>query len=159
MAMALKEDYQRALDEQKKEVRDLVLAGLEQIKEEKQKTLILRVTDWRRNTEMRQYWIRITELAEADLENAGDYIAYELKNPSAAENTVNGIRAKINSLVNFPERNELDEDELLAGLGVRKDYYRNYKIYYVIEEDTIYIVRILHMLVDSKAWLYQTFGL
>ena len=117
------------------------------------------VTDWRRNTGMRQYQIRITELAEEDLENAGDYIAYDLKNPSAAENTVSGIRTKINALVNFPERNELDEDELLAGLGVRKDYYRNYKIYYVIEEDVIYIVRILHMLVDSKAWLYRTFGL
>ena len=77
--------------------------------------------DWRKNTEMKQYRIRITELAEEDLENAGDYIAYELKNPSAAENTVNGIRAKINSLVNFPERNELDEDGLLAELGVRKD--------------------------------------
>lgn len=108
---------------------------------------------------MRQYQIRITELAEEDLENAGDYIAYELKNQSAAKNTVRGIRAKINSLVSFPERNELDEDELLAGLGVRKDYYRNYKIYYVIEKRTVYIVRILHMLVDSKAWLYRTFGL
>lgn len=32
---------------------------------------------------------------------------------------VSGIRAKINSLIDFPERNELDEDELLAGLGVR----------------------------------------
>ena len=110
------------------------------------------MTDWRRNTEMRRYQIRITELAEEDIENAGDYIAHKLKNPS-------GIRAKINSLADFPERNELDEDELLAGLGVRKDYYRNYKIYYVIEKDTIYIVRILHMLVDSKAWLYRTFGL
>lgn len=108
---------------------------------------------------MRQYQIRITKLAEEDLENAGDYIAYELKNPSAAENIINGIRVKINSLVNFPERNELDEDELLAGLGVRKDYYRNYKIYYFIEEDIIYIVRILYMLVDSKAWIYRTFGL
>lgn len=48
---------------------------------------------------------------------------------------------------------------VMAGLGVRKDYYRNYKIYYVIEEDTIYIVRILHMLVDSRAWLYRTFWL
>ena len=117
------------------------------------------MTDWRRNIEMRSYQINITELAEKDLENAGDYIAYELKNPSAAESTVSGIRAKINSLVNFPEKNELDEDELLAGLGVRKDYYRNYKIYYVIKKDTIYIVRILHMLVDSKAWLYRTFEL
>ena len=35
MAVALKEDYQRALDEQKKEVRELVMVGLEQIKEGK----------------------------------------------------------------------------------------------------------------------------
>lgn len=72
---------------------------------------------------MRQYRIRITDLAEEDLENAGDYIAHELKNPSAAENTVSGIRTRINSLVNFPERNELDEDELLAGLGVLRAIY------------------------------------
>lgn len=106
-----------------------------------------------------QYRIKITDLAEEDLENAGDYIAYELENPSAAENTVKGIRKQINSLINYPERNELDEDQMLAELGVRKDYYKNYKIYYVILEDTIYIVRILHMLVDSRAWLYRTFGL
>lgn len=108
---------------------------------------------------MEQYRIEITELAEQDLENAGDYIAYELNNPTAAENTVKGIRTQINTLSIFPEKNELDEDEILAGLGVRKDYYRNYKIYYVIDVDTIYIIRILHMLVDSRAWLYRTFGL
>lgn len=33
MALAIKEDYQRALNEQKKEVREIVMAGLEQIKE------------------------------------------------------------------------------------------------------------------------------
>ncbi len=108
---------------------------------------------------MKQYRIEITELAEQDLENAGDYIAYELKNPTAAENTIKGIRKQIHSLLDFPERNELDEDELLAEIGVRKDYYRNYKIYYVIEGNIIYIVRIFHMLVDSRAWLYRTFGL
>lgn len=37
MAVALKEDYQIALDEQKKEVRELVMAGLEQMKEGKTK--------------------------------------------------------------------------------------------------------------------------
>ena len=37
MAIALKEDYQQALDEQKKEVRELVMPGLEQIKEGKTK--------------------------------------------------------------------------------------------------------------------------
>ena len=93
------------------------------------------------------------------MENAGDYIALELKNPTAALNTVKGIRLQINSLSVFPERNELDEDYMLAELGVRKDYYKNYKIYYVIDADTIYIVRILHMLVDSRARLYRTFDL
>lgn len=107
---------------------------------------------------MKQYRIQITDLAEMDLERAGDYIAYELKNPTAAKNTVRGIRKQINSLTSFPVRNELDEDDLLAEFGVRQDYYKNYKIYYVIEGDTIYIVRILHMLVDSRAWLYRTFG-
>ncbi len=74
---------------------------------------------------MNEYRIEITELAEMDLENIGDYIALELKNPLAAYNTVHGIRTQINSLVDFPERNELDEDEILAELGVRKDYYKN----------------------------------
>ncbi len=37
MAAALEEEYQRALDEQKQEVRELVMAGLEQIKEGKTK--------------------------------------------------------------------------------------------------------------------------
>ena len=37
MPVAINEDYQRALDEQQKEVRNLVMAGLEQIKEGKTK--------------------------------------------------------------------------------------------------------------------------
>ena len=82
------------------------------------------------------------------MEFAADYIAFDLKNPSAAINTVQGIRKQINKLQNFPERNELDDDPVLADLGVRMDYYKNYKIY-----------KILHMLVDSRAWLYRTFGM
>lgn len=37
MAVAVQENYQRALEEQRKEVRELVMAGLEQIKEGKTK--------------------------------------------------------------------------------------------------------------------------
>lgn len=114
--------------------------------------------DWRKSIRM-QYKIRITELAEKDLEDIGDYIVYELLNYDASINTVKGIRKKINDLKYFPERNELDEDSFLAELGVRMDYYRNYKIFYVIDknEQIVYIVRILHMLVDSRTWLYRAF--
>ena len=110
---------------------------------------------------MQSYTIEITELAESDLENAGDYIAFELENPLAALNTIKGIQEKIDSLVSYPDRNELDDDEELAKLGIRKEYYKNYKIYYIIENETktVKIIRILHMLVDSKAWMYRTFGI
>ena len=37
MDVAVKDDYLRALEEQKKEVRDLVMSGLEQIKQGKAK--------------------------------------------------------------------------------------------------------------------------
>lgn len=116
-------------------------------------------TNWRKNIRMQQYKIKITGLAEDDLENAGDYIAFVLLNPTAAENTVKGIRKQINKLAYFPKSHELDEDPLLAEQGIRKTYFKEYKIFYVIDEakKTVYIIRILHMLVESKAWLYRTF--
>lgn len=103
--------------------------------------------------------IKITDCAERDLEDCSDYIAYQLKNPTAAIGIVKGIRKQINDLTIFPERNALDDDSVLASLGVRADYYKNYKIYYVVDGDIIYIIRILHMRVDGRAWLYRTLGL
>ena len=119
------------------------------------------MTDWRKNIEMQQYKIRISELAEQDLENAGDYIAFELLNPIAAENMVKGIREQINKLEVFPASYELDDDRILAEVGVHKTYYKEYKIFYTIDDNVkeVFIVRILHMLVDSRAWLYHTFGI
>lgn len=81
MAVARKEDYRRALDEQKKEVWELVMAGLEQIKEGNTK----------------------------DFSTVCDRL--EKKYRDEAISNWNWIRAKINSLVSFPEKNELDEDE------------------------------------------------
>ncbi|MCC8167730.1 MAG: type II toxin-antitoxin system RelE/ParE family toxin [Clostridiales bacterium] len=108
---------------------------------------------------MQLYTIKISEAAEVDLENAGDYIAFELLNPQAAENTIKGIREQVNRLSRFPESHELDDDPVLAELGVRKIYYKDYKIFFIIdkEHNVVSIVRILHMLVDSRAWLYRTF--
>lgn len=121
--------------------------------------MMLFVTDWRKSIGILNYKIEITSLAEQDLEDAADYIAFELKNPVAAVNMVKGIRKQINSLKTFPECNELDEDSILAEFGIRMDYYKNYKIYYVIERDVIIVIRILHMLVNSRVWLYRTLGL
>lgn len=108
-----------------------------------------------------RYKIHSTELAEYDLEKAADYIAYVLCNPSAAISFVRGVRKKIESLEYFPERFELDEDLELAKAGVRKLFYKNYKIYYVINkhESVIYIIRILHRLENSQFQIYKTLKL
>lgn len=60
---------------------------------------------------MQQYTIRMSKLAEQDLESAGDYIAYKLLNPTAAVNTVKGIRKTINTLQLFPECHELEKSK------------------------------------------------
>lgn len=101
---------------------------------------------------MQQYKIEITYLAEQDMESLTDYIAFELKNPSAALLMVYGIRETIDSLRHYPERHELDRDEELTIRGIRRIYYKNYKIYYAVDGEVVKILRILHMLTDSKLW-------
>ncbi len=105
------------------------------------------VIDWRKNTRVRQYNIILSDLAEQDLEQAADYIAFTLKNPFIAKKTVQGIRNQIDKLRSYPKAHELDDDVFLADLGIRKTYYKEYKIYYTIDDNggIVYIVRILHM--------------
>lgn len=72
----------------------------------------------------------MSDLAETDLESAGDYIAFVLLNPLAAENTVKGIRREVNKLQVFPESHELVDDAVLAEMGIRKMYFKEYIIFY-----------------------------
>ena len=108
---------------------------------------------------MTEYKVIILPLAEEDIADQTDYIAFELKSSETAINMVKGFRKVINSLSLFPQSHELDEDEELAAYGIRKTYYKNYKIYYLIneEEQTVYILRIFHMLVDSREKILRIF--
>ena len=108
---------------------------------------------------MKKYNIIILPLAEDDIINQTDYIAFTLKSPQTSLNISIGIRKSIDKLLHNPVRHELDEDEELASIGIRKQYYKNYKIYYLIDEikQTVYILRVLHMLVDSKSVLLRMF--
>ena len=72
---------------------------------------------------------------------------------------VRGLKKVIHNLNLFPQSHELDEDEELAAYGIRKTYYKNYKIYFQIDEkkQVVYILRVFHMLVDSKEKLLRIF--
>lgn len=109
---------------------------------------------------MTEYKVITLPLAEEDIVNQTDYIAYELKSPETAINMVKGFKKVISDLGLFPQSHELDEDEELARYGIRKTYYKNYKIYFLINEreQTVYILRIFHMLVDSKEKILRVFS-
>jgi len=108
---------------------------------------------------MLKYKVIILPLAEDDIRDQTEYIAFELKAPEVAINTVRGFRKTIDNLGVFPQSHELDEDEELAKYGIRKTYFKNYKIYFLIDESekTVYILRVFHMLVDSREKILRLF--
>ena len=63
-----------------------------------------------------------------------------------------GFYKTIARLESMPEAHALDDDKELARKGIRKCYYRRYKIYFYIDESAkkVYVLRVLHMLVDAK---------
>ena len=73
---------------------------------------------------MTEYKVITLPLAEADITDQTDYIAFELKSPETAVNMARGFRKAISSLSFFPQSHELDEDEELAAYDVRKTYYK-----------------------------------
>ena len=108
---------------------------------------------------MHNYKVITLPMAEVDIQDQTDYIAFDLKSPETAINMARGFRKTINNLSIFPQSHEFDEDEELEKLGIRKTYYKNYKIYFLIDEPekTVYILRVFHMLVDSKAKILKFF--
>lgn len=108
--------------------------------------------NWRKGIPMAEYKVITLPLAEENIADQTDYIAFELKSPETAMNMVRGFRKTINSFSTFPQSHELDKDEELEKYGIRKTYYKNYKIYFLIDEQekVVYILRVFHMLVDSR---------
>lgn len=88
--------------------------------------------------------IQYSRLAYRDLEQIGDYIAEDLKNPTSAWNTVSHIQDAIDRLVDFPESGA-PLSARYKGVG---DYRflvcANYLAFYRLAKDTVFIDRILY---------------
>lgn len=90
--------------------------------------------------------VLFSEPSEFDLDAIEINIGSDLENPIAAINTVNGIIDTAERLSLFPEKHPLVSDNLLAKIGIRMTWYKNYNIFYTynIETDTVHILRILY---------------
>lgn len=88
--------------------------------------------------------ISISPEAVMDLDEIWDYIANVLKNPIAADRTINGILDKTDMLAEQPEIGTrlFFSDELNS--GYRYVIYNNYLAFYRISADTVYIDRVIY---------------
>lgn len=104
---------------------------------------------------MHKFDVIILPLAEYDITRNTDYIYFEKEAPDTALKLLAGFQLAIKKLEFMPEQHEFDEDEDLAALGIRKCYYKNYKIFFYVnkEENKVFVLRVLHMLVDAKSIL------
>lgn len=88
--------------------------------------------------------VHYSKEALADLDSIWDYITFELKNPDAAINTVNGIMDAIDRLPEYP----LSGTPLNVLLDIESDYrfviYRNYLAFYHVENNAVNIDRVLY---------------
>jgi len=98
--------------------------------------------------------VKYSDAAIADLEQIGDYISDSLYNPQAALNTVRKIQNAIDMLENFP----LIGAPLSSIADIDTDYRflvsGNYLTFYRIEDEKVFIDRILYGKRDYMVLLF-----
>ena len=107
---------------------------------------------------MKQYVVRITDRALADMEEIYNYIAIQLQAPENAMGQYNRIAETIEGLNVFPERVKLVESEPERIMGLRQLVIDNYSVFYVIEDMDVIVTRVLYSAMDISRRLLEDNG-
>lgn len=93
---------------------------------------------------MKEYNIILTRRAKDDIVDIGDYIAYTLLEPETAHRFVTGLRSSIATLKELPDWFALVDDRVLASQGIHCMPYKNYYVFYEVEEtmETVIVLRV-----------------
>lgn len=89
-----------------------------------------------------RYGVRLLRAAEDDFTELVSYVAAE--KPDAAESLAQRIERSLRLLATNPYLGRVPNDAALLDLGYRYLIVQNYLIFYVIEERTIFVHRIVH---------------
>ena len=81
------------------------------------------------------YRVRITKQAQSQLKGIVIYIAEELCAPGAAANLIGKFEKATGSLMFFPERNALVDEEPWRSQGIRKITVNNFLMYYRVDTE------------------------
>jgi len=99
--------------------------------------------------------VRYSQAAVRDLEQISDYIAEELKNPTAAFNTINRIQDAIGSLGHAPRIGAPLSAHYMRAKDYRFLVCKSYMVFYREKGDEVYIDRILY---GKRDYLRILFG-
>jgi toxin ParE1/3/4 len=98
-----------------------------------------------------KYQVRLLSIAEEDFTEIISFIAAD--NPAAADAIANKIEKNLELLSDNPNLGRIPREEEIRNLGYRYLIVQNYLIFYTIEEQTIFIHRILHGARNYKTFL------
>ena len=90
------------------------------------------------------YHVRFSPEAGRDIRQIHEYIAQELQNPDAALKQIRRIREQVLSLQSLPERGTPLKALLNLKLPHRCLLCDHYRIFYLVEGETVTIIRVLN---------------
>jgi plasmid stabilization system protein ParE len=88
----------------------------------------------------------LTEIAEADVDEAFDYIANELANPDAASAFADELEEKLEEICKIPKAGRPVHNPYLKRQDIRRVLVKNYIAYYLIDETQgcIVVLRVVY---------------
>jgi len=107
---------------------------------------------------MKSYEVIMTDDADENIEQLGDYIAYDLHSPDVAQAYVEKILGEIKERLSYlPERFILAYDEPDHSRQIRRMQIDNHFAYYRIDEDAavVYVLNIVYNRRDQLRLLQQ----
>ena len=90
------------------------------------------------------YKIVYLPIAEGDILDAVEYIAYKLDNPSAAEMLLDELDKTVERIARFPYSSELYRTDRPMRKEIRMVSVKNYVLYYTVTDETVEIQRLIH---------------
>ena len=94
----------------------------------------------------KKYSYVLTEIAEADIDEAFEYIAIDLSNQDAAANFADELENKLEELCKAPKTGRLIKNEYLKRDDVRRILVGNFIAYYFIDDEkkNIVVLRVVY---------------
>ena len=96
----------------------------------------------------------LSKEARKDMQSIRAYIRDELSNPEAARETMRALREAVTSLQQMAERGTPLDTVLSIHTEYRFLMCKNYRVFYLCDESTVEVVRILHNLQDYMRALF-----